>query len=143
MIRVPVVADHESIIPQYARYGDAGCDLRSLTEYDIPVNGRVLVKTGLSIAIPDGYFGMVTPRSGLALKHGITVLNSPGIIDSGYRGEVGVILYNSSMQRFTVAALERVAQFVLVPFHTAAFESMSALPASERGAGGFGSTGVN
>lgn len=140
MIRVPIVADQEAF-PEYARYGDAGADLRSVEAVQLPVNGRVLVKTGVKLALPDGYVGMIAPRSGLALKHGVTVLNAPGIIDSGYRGEIGVILYNSSMQSVALGAGERVAQLVIVPFVIGAFEPMLNLEGSERGTGGFGSTG--
>lgn len=142
MIRVPLVADQESVIPQYSRYGDAGADLRATHDVTIPVFGRELVKTGVKLELPEGYMGMVTPRSGLALKQGITVLNAPGIIDSGYRGEVGVILYNTSAHQVTVHAGDRIAQLVIAPFVIGAFEPMMVLGESERGAGGFGSTGV-
>lgn len=141
MIRVPLVADQDDLIPEYARNGDAGADLRTRETLVLPVNGRAIAFTGVKLELPEGYVGMVCPRSGLALKLGVTVLNAPGIIDSGYRGEIGVILYNSSMQTHTLQAGTRVAQLVIVPFVTAAFETMLVLPESERGTGGFGSTG--
>lgn len=141
MQRVRIIAESESLIPQYGRYGDAGADLRAKLAFTIPAYGRTLVGTGVRLELPDGLMGMVTPRSGLAVKHGITVLNSPGIIDSGYRGEVGVILHNTSPRRYYGDAGERIAQLVITEFITAAFEPTFELAESERGTGGFGSTG--
>ena len=129
-------------VPSYARDGDAGADLTASAYALIPAGGRVLVKTGIKIAIPYGYVGLVHPRSGLALKHGITVLNTPGTIDSGYRGEVGVILYNSGDEHFIVNAGDRIAQLVIQKVSTVEFNTVDALTESDRGEGGFGSTGV-
>lgn len=140
MQRVPIVAE-ESQVPTYAHLGDAGADLRSSVDARIPALGRLLVPTGVKIALPEGYMAMVVPRSGLAAKEGITVLNAPGIIDAGYRGELGVILFNSTGQGYHVKAGDRIAQLVLVPFVQAAFEPMLTLDETSRGAGGFGSTG--
>lgn len=129
-------------VPLYARDGDAGADLTS-SEYVLILAGRrALVKTGIKIAIPYGYVGLVHPRSGLALKSGITVLNAPGTIDSGYRGEVGVILYNTSDIDFEVKPGDRIAQLVIQKVSTVEFEVVNALTESDRGEGGFGSTGV-
>jgi dUTP pyrophosphatase len=129
-------------IPMYARDGDAGADLTSSGYALIPAGGRALVKTGIKIAIPYGYVGLVHPRSGLALKSGITVLNAPGTIDSGYRGEVGVILYNTTDSYFEVQAGDRIAQLVVQKVETVEFNAVDALTESDRGEGGFGSTGV-
>lgn len=128
--------------PMYARDGDAGADLTASEAAVVPALGRVLVKTGIKIAIPYGYVGLVHPRSGLALKSGITVLNTPGTIDSGYRGEVGVILFNSTDAPFEVNPGDRIAQLVIQKVETAEFEVVDALTESDRGEGGFGSTGV-
>lgn len=129
-------------VPMYARDGDAGADLTSSGYALIPAGGRALVKTGIKIAIPYGYVGLVHPRSGLALKSGITVLNAPGTIDSGYRGEVGVILYNTTDSYFEVQAGDRIAQLVVQKVETVEFNAVDALTESDRGEGGFGSTGV-
>ena len=135
----------DSLRPSYARPGDAGLDLRAAEPYRIPhKGGRVLVRTGIRVAIPEGYAGFVTPRSGLALNHGVTVLNAPGLIDSGYRGEVGVLLVNTDpFDTYYVEPGERVAQLVIVPVATVEVFVVDELPGddTERGAGGFGSTG--
>jgi dUTP pyrophosphatase len=128
-------------VPVYSRDGDAGADLTSSEYALIPAGGRALVKTGIKIAIPYGYVGLVHPRSGLALKSGITVLNTPGTIDSGYRGEVGVILYNTTDIHFEVQAGDRIAQLVVQKVETVEFNKVDALIESDRGEGGFGSTG--
>lgn len=130
-------------IPQYAREGDAGADLISTQDIRIPALGRAIVPTGTSIAIPDGYVGLIHPRSGLAAKEGITVLNAPGTIDSGYRGEIKVILYNSSDTGYWVNAGERIAQLVIQQFVAAQFEEVDVLDETTRGSMGFGSTGSN
>lgn len=129
-------------LPAYARPGDAGMDLSSAEEISVPAHGRAIVKTGLSMALPDGFEAQVRPRSGLALKRGITVLNAPGTIDAGYRGEIGVILFNTSDEDFAVAPGDRIAQLVVAPVAAAETAEVGELPASERGEGGFGSTGV-
>lgn len=138
-MNIPITGDEHNIA--YAHEGDAGADLRSVEDTIITPNSRILVHTGLHMAIPDGYVGMVCPRSGFALKHGVTVLNAPGIVDSGYRGEVGVILLNTSEQTVTVRKGDRIAQMVFVPYVHMAFEHVESLPETDRGEGGFGSTG--
>jgi dUTP pyrophosphatase len=140
-VPVLIVAESE-LMPAYAQPGDAGCDLRASEATVVPARGRVLVKTGVSIALPEGYVGLVHPRSGLAAKHGITVLNTPGTVDSGYRGELKVTLYNSTDEDFPVARLDRIAQLVIQQFSMAQFISVEKLPDSHRGETGFGSTGV-
>ena len=129
-------------IPQYAKPGDAGADLIASQDAVIPPGAQVLVKTGTSIAIPDSLVGMVCSRSGLAAKHGVFVLNSPGIIDSGFRGEIGVVLYNGGTESFEVKAGDRIAQLVLVRHVVAEFNEVQELDDTERGTDGFGSTGV-
>jgi dUTP pyrophosphatase len=130
-------------LPSYATDSSAGVDLAAAvaTEIVIAPGGRALIPTGFAIALPDGYEAQVRPRSGLALKHGVTVLNSPGTIDADYRGEIGVILINLGDAPFTVARGARVAQLVVAPVARVAWRETAALPASARGAGGFGSTG--
>jgi dUTP pyrophosphatase len=127
--------------PMYAKPGDAGADLRSSVAVTIPAGSRLLVPTGISIALPDGYVGLVHPRSGLAAKHGITVLNTPGTIDAGYRGEIMVILYNSSEIDFEIAIGDRIAQLLIQEVQKAVFVAVEKLPDSERGETGFGSSG--
>lgn len=130
--------------PHYAHANDAGADLRSTETVDLGPGERALIGTGVSIALPDGYAAFVVPRSGLAAKHGITVVNSPGTVDAGYRGEIKVTLLNTDRsQRFSVAAGDRIAQLVVMPVTRAVFVPVSELPPSERGTGGFGSTGVS
>lgn len=138
-MNIPITGDERNIT--YAHEGDAGADLRSVEDTIITPNSRILVHTGLHMAIPSGYVGMVCPRSGFALKQGVTVLNAPGIVDSGYRGEVGVILLNTSEQTVTVHKGDRIAQMVFVPYAYMTFEHVESLPETDRGEGGFGSTG--
>ena len=128
-------------LPAYATEGAAGMDLLAAREMVIPPGGRALVPTGLAVAIPDGFEMQVRPRSGLALKHGVTVLNAPGTVDSDYRGEVGVILLNTGAEPFSIARGERIAQAVFAPVTRAAWEEVVVLPETQRGTGGFGSTG--
>jgi dUTP pyrophosphatase len=139
-VKIKVVGD---VLPKYATRGDAGADLVSAEDVRISAHQRVLVKTGIKIAIPEGYVGLVHPRSGLALKHGITVLNAPGTIDAGYRGEVGVILLNTGSLDFEVKAGDRIAQLVIQKVEYAEFEVVDSLTETDRGEGGFGSTGVS
>lgn len=138
-MNIPITGDEHNIT--YAHEGDVGADLRSVEDTIITPNSRILVHTGLHMAIPTGYVGMVCPRSGFALKQGVTVLNAPGIVDSGYRGEVGVILLNTSEQTVTVHKGDRIAQMVFIPYAHMAFEHVESLPETDRGEGGFGSTG--
>ena len=129
-------------MPSYAHYGDAGVDLYAARDTVVPPHGRALVPTGLKIAIPNGYEGQVRPKSGLALKHGITVLNTPGTVDAPYRGEVGVILFNSSDNEYVARSGEKIAQMVFCKVENAEFELADELPDTDRGEGGFGSTGL-
>jgi dUTP pyrophosphatase len=132
-------------LPAYETTGSAGMDLRAAVPADEPLTlepgARALVKTGLKIALEPGYEAQVRPRSGLALKHGITCLNSPGTVDSDYRGEVGVILINHSQEPFVIQRGERIAQLVIARHEQAAMLEVEALDETARGAGGFGSTG--
>ena len=131
-------------VPQYAHPGDAGADLTASESVVIQPGHRALVSTGVSVALPDGFVAFVVPRSGLALRHGITLVNSPGTIDAGYRGEIGVILLNTdAAEAFTVNVGDRIAQLVVQPVVRARFVSVTELPGSHRGDGGFGSTGVS
>jgi dUTP pyrophosphatase len=129
--------------PSYAHPGDAGADITASESLVLAPGERALVKTGLSIALPNGYVAFVMPRSGLALKHGIALVNSPGTIDAGYRGEIGVIMLNTDQtESFTINAGDRIAQLVIQPVVRAEFVPVDELPGTHRGAGGFGSTGV-
>lgn len=128
-------------LPAYATSGAAGMDVVSAEDVTLVPGARHAVATGLSLAIPEGYEIQVRPRSGLALKHGITVPNTPGTIDSDYRGELKVILINHGAEPFAIARGDRVAQLVLAPVVQAAWDEVAELGATERGAGGFGSTG--
>ncbi len=131
----------DAILPAYAHEGDAGMDVRSVEDVVIPRGGRALVHTGLVMALPMGWEAQVRPRSGLALKHGVTVLNTPGTIDAGYRGEVGVILANFGDSDFSAAKGDKVAQIVIAPVTRAEIVETESVDETERGAGGFGSTG--
>lgn len=131
-----------AILPSYAHPGDAGMDLCSVEELVIPSGGRAMVRTGLSMMLPSGYEAQVRPRSGLALKRGVTVLNSPGTIDEGYRGEICVILANFGEEPFAIGTGDRIAQMVIAPCTRAEILEVDALDDTERGVGGFGSTGV-
>ncbi len=128
-------------LPAYATQGSAGVDLRASEPCVIPPGGRALVPTGLRIALPEGYEAQVRPRSGLALKHGVTLLNSPGTIDSDYRGEIGVILINLGQEPFSIQPGDRIAQMVFAPVTRGVWDEVETLDETERGAGGFGSTG--
>jgi dUTP pyrophosphatase len=132
-------------LPHYATEGSAGLDLLAAVADPVTLqpSARALIPTGLTIALPHGYEAQVRPRSGLALKHGLTVLNSPGTIDADYRGEVQVILINLGEEPVTIARGMRIAQLVLAPVTRAAFAEMHELPSSSRGGGGFGSTGTH
>jgi dUTP pyrophosphatase len=131
----------DAVVPAQAYTGDAGLDLAACDRIEIGAGERALVGTGLAVAIPDGYAGFVQPRSGLAAEHGITVLNTPGLIDSGYRGEVRVILHNSdTATTFVVEPGMRIAQLVVVPLAEIEPVEVDELPTSERGIRGFGSS---
>jgi len=131
----------EAIIPAYQTELAAGFDLHSIEEYVLKKGERKLIKTGLAFEIEDGYEVQIRPRSGLAFKHGITVLNSPGTIDADYRGEIMVLLINLGDEDFEIKKGERIAQAVVAPVVQAKFEEVEGLSSTKRGAGGFGSTG--
>jgi dUTP pyrophosphatase len=129
-------------VPSYAHPGDAGADLVTTIDVEIPPQGRVLVPTGVSIALPDGYAAFVHPRSGLATKHGITIVNAPGTVDAGYRGEIKVTLLNTDVtEAVKLVRGDRVAQLVIQKVERARFLPAETLPGSHRGEGGFGSSG--
>jgi len=135
--------DPDIEIPSYAKPGDAGLDLRSRVDMKLEPGMRALVPTGLAIAIPEGYVGLVHPRSGLAIKNGISMVNTPGTIDSGYRGEIAVILINHDREEtFEIKRGDRIAQLVIQQVEIAELVAVNELPMSQRGAGGFGSSGV-
>jgi dUTP pyrophosphatase len=128
-------------VPDRAYSGDAGLDLSSCERVELAPGERALVPTGLAVAIPDGYAGFVQPRSGLAARHGISIVNTPGLIDSGYRGELRVTLLNTDREEpFTVEAGMRIAQLVVLPVPEIELVEVDELPASERGVRGFGSS---
>lgn len=130
-------------IPEYAHAGDAGADLRSAETLVLEPGERALIGTGVAIALPDGYAAFIVPRSGLAAKHGITIVNSPGTVDAGYRGEIKVTLLNTDQQQpFNISAGDRIAQMIIMPITRASFIPVETLPGSDRGSAGFGSTGV-
>ena len=131
------------MVPHYAEPGDAGADLRSSEDLVLEAGARRLVRTGVKIALQDGFVGLVHPRSGLATKHGITVLNAPGTVDAGYRGELMVTLINTSGQDFEISVGDRIAQLLIQEVYRARFVSVDTLPESSRGANGFGSSGVS
>jgi dUTP pyrophosphatase len=135
--------DPELPLPSYARPGDAGADLLARVDVTLaPAGGRAMVPTGIALAIPVGYAGFVQPRSGLALRHGVTCLNTPGLIDSGYRDELGVLLVNTDPDSpYEIHRGDRIAQLVIQRVETAEFAPVPELGESERGLGGFGSTG--
>lgn len=141
---VRIVNKGNQPLPEYATPQSAGMDLRANIEKPITLAPleRKLIPTGLYIALPEGYEAQVRPRSGLALKKGITVLNSPGTIDADYRGEIGVILINLSNEPFVVEPGERIAQMVIAAYGRVAWEQVETLDETERGAGGFGHSGV-
>ena len=134
--------NEDAIIPNFAHKGDAGMDLYSIEKVIIPKNETRLIKTGISIELPHMTEAQVRPRSGLALKHSITVLNSPGTIDEGYRGEIGVILINHGKEDFVVEKHMKIAQMVIKPIYEINIEEVKDLSDTERGNGGFGSTGM-
>lgn len=144
MVSIKVVNKGGQTLPQYATAGSAGMDLRADIAEPITLRPleRRLIATGLFLSLPEGYEAQVRPRSGLALKHGITVLNSPGTIDSDYRGEIMVLLVNLSADNFTIRAGERIAQMVIARHERGELEPAETLDTTERGAGGYGHTGV-
>jgi dUTP pyrophosphatase len=138
-VDVPIIA---SQVPEYAHPGDAGADLVSAEALRLEPGERALVGTGVRIALPDGYAAFVVPRSGLAAKHGITIVNAPGTVDAGYRGEIKVALLNTDARAaYDIAVGDRIAQMIVMPVPRARFLPVEVLPESPRGEGGFGSTG--
>ncbi len=143
MTELPIRRLHEgAVLPSRAYGGDAGLDLAAAEPAELAAGARATIGTGLAIALPDGLAGLVLPRSGLASKHGIGVLNAPGLIDSGYRGEVRVILHNHGPDTFRVEPGMRIAQLVLVAVEDVTLVEVDDLPQSERGEGGHGSSGL-
>jgi dUTP pyrophosphatase len=139
LVEVLVVAEQ---VPAYSHPGDAGADLSSTEAVMLLPGARATIGTGVSIALPNGFVAFVVPRSGLAAKHGITVVNSPGTVDAGYRGEIRVTLLNTdSAEPYSVAVGDRIAQIVIMPVTRARFVPVETLPGSHRGVSGFGSTG--
>lgn len=142
-MKIPVMpSDSMYPTPRFAHPGDAGADLAAAEAMTIASGDRALVSAGFSLAIPDGYAGLVLPRSGLAIRSGVTVLNAPGLIDAGYRGEVKVALINHSDVDFEVAIGDRIAQLVIVAVSQPEYVEVDTLTDTSRGEGGFGSTGV-
>lgn len=144
-IRIEVLADDDSLLPSYATCDSAGADALAAIEEPVtlPPGESTLIPTGLKMQIPSGYEVQVRPRSGLALKHQLTVLNTPGTIDADYRGEVGVILINHGNKPFTVEPRMRIAQLIVAPVVQASYELGEELSTTARGSGGFGHTGLN
>jgi len=142
VIELPVVRLHDrAVVPERAYEGDAGLDLAACEAVTLAPGERAVVGTGLAVAIPEGFAGFVQPRSGLAARHGISVVNSPGLVDAGYRGELRVILLNTDeSEPFTVEPGMRIAQLVVVPIPEVALVEVAELPESERGVRGFGSS---
>ncbi|MFP9100335.1 dUTP diphosphatase [Flavobacterium sp. RHBU_24] len=143
-VTIKIINKSGHALPNYETIASAGMDLRAVTSTPVVLEplGRAIIKTGLFIELPIGYEAQVRPRSGLAAKNGVTVLNSPGTIDADYRGEVGVILVNLSNEAFTVHNGERIAQLVIAKHERAEWEEAEVLSDTHRGAGGFGSTGT-
>ena len=142
-MRVKVLrTDPEALLPAYAHPGDAGMDVRSVEDVTLAPGARALVRTGLVLMLPPDAEAQVRPRSGLALKHGVTVLNTPGTIDAGYRGEVGVILINLGAEPFVVEKGMKIAQLVVARVTQAEVVEVASVDETDRGAGGFGSTGI-
>ncbi|MES1227827.1 MAG: dUTP diphosphatase [Armatimonadota bacterium] len=141
-LNIPFVVEEGATAPTYATDGAAGMDLRSFEDVELAPMQRKLVRTGLKIAVPEGYEAQVRPRSGLALKHGISMVNSPGTIDSDYRGEIGVILINFGENVVQLARGERIGQLVICPVVRAHVQVVQELDMTQRGEGGFGSTGT-
>ncbi len=142
---IPILNTSENELPEYKTQGSAGADLRANITSPIVLEPmqRKLVATGLYLALPDGHEAQIRPRSGLAYKHGVTVLNTPGTIDSDYRGEIKVLLVNLSKEPFTIEPGERIAQMVIAKYEKVEFEEVTNLNETARGAGGFGHTGTN
>jgi dUTP pyrophosphatase len=138
-VEVLLTGEH---VPVYAHPGDGGADLVAAETVELKPGERAMVGTGTAVALPDGFVGLIVPRSGLAARHGLTIVNTPGILDAGYRGEIKVILLNTDRSEpYTITAGDRIAQLVVMPVTRARFVPVDRLPGSHRGEGGFGSTG--
>lgn len=142
-MKIQIVNKSNNPLPQYQTKGAVGFDLQANEDWNLIPNEVALVQTGLYIAIPEGFEGQIRPRSGLAINNGITVLNSPGTIDSDYRGEIKIMLYNTSEESFAISKGDRIAQLVISPIQKVELEEVEELDSTERGEGGFGSTGIN
>ena len=144
MINLPVINKSNNPLPQYQTKQSAGVDLRAFTSEDVMLGPgeRVLVGTGLHIALPDGYEAQIRPRSGLAFKHGITIINSPGTIDADYRGEIKIALINHSNKDFVIKNGDRIAQMIISKYEQISFSLTQSLDETERGEGGYGHTGI-
>ena len=140
-LRIEIKRDADAKMPLYAHKGDSGVDLYAAEDYLLKPNERILVSTGIKIAVPKGYEAQVRPKSGLALNHGLSIVNTPGTIDSGYRGEVGVIAVNLGKEDIKIEKGKKIAQMVFNKVEEAEFEEVDELENTKRGAGGFGSTG--
>jgi dUTP pyrophosphatase len=142
-MRIPLKRlDPDLPVPGHAHTGDGGVDLHAAEDTSIPPGGRAIVPTGIAVAIPEGHAGLVTPRSGMAARQGIGVLNGPGLVDAGYRGEIKVILVNHGDTNAEISRGDRIAQLVVIPVATQEFQEVDELPLSSRGEGGLGSTGA-
>ena len=143
MVHIPIINNSGYPLPNYESTAAAGLDLRANIDSPITLTSlqRTLIPTGLSIALPEGYEAQIRPRSGLAAKYGVTVLNAPGTIDADYRGDIGVILINLSPEPYTLQPGERIAQMVIASFEQAQWEAVTSLSETQRGSKGFGSTG--
>lgn len=141
LVKIPIVLSADATLPEYASAGAAGMDLRSTEEVELQPGQRKLVPTGIKAAIPEGFEGQVRPRSGLAIKQGLSMVNSPGTIDSDYRGEIGVILINHGQDVVKLSRGERIGQLVICPVYRAEWQVVDELDDTRRGEGGFGSTG--
>lgn len=143
MVDTPEVLISAQQVPAYSHPGDAGADLTAAEAAVLEPGQRATIATGVAIALPDGYAAFIVPRSGLAAKHGITIVNSPGTVDAGYRGEIKVTLLNTDQNEpFPIEVGDRIAQVIIMPVSRARFVPVEELPGSSRGTGGFGSTGV-
>ena len=144
-LQIFITRTDESVpLPRYAKLGDAGADLTTRIDFTLGPSERALVPTGISIALPQGYVALVHPRSGLAIQHGVTLVNSPGTIDSGYRGEISCILINLDQhESVSFNTGDRIAQLVIQKVEHAEFIELKELPGSQRGTDGFGSTGTS
>ncbi|MCU0316728.1 MAG: dUTP diphosphatase [Fimbriimonadaceae bacterium] len=141
-LKIAVTLEEGAVLPSYATQGSAGMDLRSIEDVELAPLERKLVRTGIRMAIPAGFEGQVRPRSGLALKHGLTMVNTPGTIDSDYRGEIGIILINLGQSLVKLTSGERLAQLVICPVQQVELEAVATLDETDRGGKGFGSTGT-